>query len=125
MQEPTAPCVSCLTEAKRGMIRCVLEVVAIGAVSTAMDVSRFIRCSLLTVTSGAADVNSAARAALKWLCEKHFIRWAELRVGIQKVGDDTGLVLMPIAWRVDMQVELSIKAVAAQWVCMSRLILLI
>lgn len=42
---------SCLTGAKRGMKRAVLEVVASKAVASAEDVKRYIQCTLLATTT--------------------------------------------------------------------------
>ncbi len=42
---------SCLTGAKRGMKRAMLEVVASRAVATAQDVKRYIKCTLLATTT--------------------------------------------------------------------------
>ena len=42
---------SCLTGAKRGMKRAVLEVIATKAVVYAADVKRYIKCTLLAATT--------------------------------------------------------------------------
>lgn len=42
---------SCLTGAKRGMKRAMLEVVASRAVASAQDVKRYIKCTLLATTT--------------------------------------------------------------------------
>eukprot|EP00850_Spirogloea_muscicola_P023061 SM000326S12429 [mRNA] locus=s326:82656:94371:+ [translate_table: standard] len=69
------PLQSCLSEEKNGLTRALLEVVAGSSVLTPADVQRFVRCTLLHITSSAEEVYASARAALKWLCHRELIRW--------------------------------------------------
>jgi hypothetical protein len=48
-----------------------------GVVSTARDVERYIRCTLLAATQDFQGVVAkSTMAALAWLCKQEFIRWA-------------------------------------------------
>eukprot|EP00850_Spirogloea_muscicola_P005539 SM000025S08434 [mRNA] locus=s25:718080:729951:- [translate_table: standard] len=69
------PLQSCLSEEKNGLTRALLEVVAGSSVLTPADVQRFVRCTLLHITSSVEEVYASARAALKWLCHRELIRW--------------------------------------------------
>eukprot|EP00850_Spirogloea_muscicola_P019963 SM000203S06139 [mRNA] locus=s203:219205:230833:+ [translate_table: standard] len=70
-----SPLQSCLSEEKNGLTRALLEVVAGSSVLTPADVQRFVRCTLLHITSSVEEVYASARAALKWLCHRELIRW--------------------------------------------------
>eukprot|EP00198_Chlamydomonas_reinhardtii_P012144 XP_001701481.1 DNA polymerase theta [Chlamydomonas reinhardtii] len=74
MQQKANPIASCLTEARKGMKRAVLEVVASGAVSSGTDVKRFIACTLIHAQHGFGAVAKATIAALHWLKDNGFIR---------------------------------------------------
>ncbi|CAD7699534.1 unnamed protein product [Ostreobium quekettii] len=76
LQEDPKPISSCLSEDRRGMKRAMNEVVASGAVSTPVDVDRFVKCTLLAATSDFQDVVAdATKKALHWLGVKQFVRW--------------------------------------------------
>jgi DNA polymerase theta len=77
MHAEAAPVESCLTQEKCGMKRAMLEVVATGAVTSPIDVDRYIKCTLLAATSNYEVVMNATREALKWLGDKErqFIFW--------------------------------------------------
>lgn len=51
MQADANPIQSCLSEENIGMSRAVMEAVATGTVVSALDVKRFVSCTLLAATS--------------------------------------------------------------------------
>lgn len=68
---------SCLADDKNGMMRALLEVVAGGIVRSAVDVQRYVRCTLLNATQPFEEVVKAAQDSLRWLCYKRFLEWNE------------------------------------------------
>ena len=67
MQEGQDVVSSCLTGAKRGMKRAVLEVIATKAVVYAADVKRYIKCTLLAATTDFEVDNSVSTHGLRLL----------------------------------------------------------
>lgn len=66
---------SCLADDMNGMMRALLEVVAGGIVKTAVDVKRYVRCTLLNATQPFEEVVKSAQDSLRWLCHQHLLEW--------------------------------------------------
>ena len=70
MKDDPEPIKSCLCESRRGMKRALLEVIASGAVKSAEDVDRYVRCSLLANQISFGKVVQDTKTALVWLGDK-------------------------------------------------------
>ncbi len=70
-----SPLESCLTEAKRGMARPLMEVIANGVVETVYDIERFVRCTLFAAQHPYEEVHSVSKIALRFLQDNDFIEW--------------------------------------------------
>lgn len=75
LNEECQPLLSCLAEDKNGMTRAILEVVAGGIVQSAIDVERYVKCTLLNSTQSFQEVVKSAQDSLRWLCHRKFLEW--------------------------------------------------
>ncbi|KAI5071714.1 hypothetical protein GOP47_0013965 [Adiantum capillus-veneris] len=73
--EECQPLLSCLADDKNGMTRAISEVVAGGIVQSAVDVERYVKCTLLNSTQSFQEVVKSAQDSLRWLCHHKLLEW--------------------------------------------------